>query len=363
MSFQTITARFNSTSTVPRKVGARQIIHPSRRDMLDLMTQSAWSLKEKFWFEAPYSTVGISGAVDTVRGWLRGLDGLPQYLTSYPGDTTGAQNVGLYTGADDVATWAREFPIWTETAAFTATISGTSMTVSSIESGALAVNDIIRGEGIVGFPRVIAPLPDPGPTGVYTLSLSQTVGSPTAMTGSTANVNFGTLLSSANAKIPPAEDGVSKCTIAMLAQFAPQHNGIYFCGDDGDAGLNQMAIGTPLSDDRFYAYSNINSNLFARTIPNVHTGELCTLLVEFDGASAVMRLNGSILTPSGASTVTTVTSQRFRVGTQRLSAGTPFNNPADMALYNVLAFPDVSSDIRLAFKNLCLADHSGMVIA
>ena len=74
------------------------------------------------------------------------------------------------------------------TAAFTGTISGTTLTVSAITAGALTVGMIIDGPAngdVLPF-MVTAMGTGTGGTGTYTINRSQTIGSATAMTGAQA---------------------------------------------------------------------------------------------------------------------------------------------------------------------------------
>jgi hypothetical protein len=67
---------------------------------------------------------------------------------------------------------------------FTATISTTTMTVSAVTtgSGPIRLGAVITGSGVSAGTTVTAYGTGSGGTGTYTVSISQTVGSPTAMT-------------------------------------------------------------------------------------------------------------------------------------------------------------------------------------
>jgi hypothetical protein len=66
---------------------------------------------------------------------------------------------------------------------FSATIAGTTMTVASVSSGVLLSNGInIAGSGVTAGTRIIGQISGTtGAAGVYTVSISQTVASPTTM--------------------------------------------------------------------------------------------------------------------------------------------------------------------------------------
>lgn len=67
-------------------------------------------------------------------------------------------------------------------ASFTATISGTTMTVSAVASGTLNVGDLVAGSGVTAASYITALGTGTGGTGTYILSQSSTVSSGTSMT-------------------------------------------------------------------------------------------------------------------------------------------------------------------------------------
>jgi len=84
---------------------------------------------------------------------------------------------------DSVDNWIPGSPI-----SFTATISGTAMTVSAVSAGALAVGQTVVGSGVTSN-SVITVAPTSQLTGAYTLSQSSTVGSATAMSVVSSNAS------------------------------------------------------------------------------------------------------------------------------------------------------------------------------
>lgn len=76
-----------------------------------------------------------------------------------------------------------------QTAAFTAAISGTTMTVSAVSSGTLSVGDFVDGAGVDVTTYITALGSGTGGTGTYTVSVSQTVGS-VAMTSHAPGVSY-----------------------------------------------------------------------------------------------------------------------------------------------------------------------------
>lgn len=84
---------------------------------------------------------------------------------------------------DSVDNWIPGSPI-----SFTATISGTAMTVSAVSAGALAVGQTVLGSGVTSN-SVITVAPTSQLTGAYTLSQSSTVSSATAMSVMSSNAS------------------------------------------------------------------------------------------------------------------------------------------------------------------------------
>ena len=75
-------------------------------------------------------------------------------------------------------------------AVYTAAISGTTMTVSAVSSGTIAVGQAISGSGVTASTLITALGTGTGGTGTYTVSASQTVSS-TAITSTTIGVTIG----------------------------------------------------------------------------------------------------------------------------------------------------------------------------
>ena len=71
-------------------------------------------------------------------------------------------------------------------ASFTASISGTTMTVTAVASGTIGVGNVISGSGITSGTRITAYGTGTGGTGTYTVSASQTVSSTTV----TSTLNY-----------------------------------------------------------------------------------------------------------------------------------------------------------------------------
>jgi len=70
-----------------------------------------------------------------------------------------------------------------DSATFTADITGTTMTVSAVASGILSVGQQVYGTGVAQLTRITALGTGTGGTGTYTVSISQTVASTTMVSG------------------------------------------------------------------------------------------------------------------------------------------------------------------------------------
>lgn len=98
---------------------------------------------------------------------------------------------------------------------FTGTISTTTLTVSAVASGQLAVGQQITGTGVTPGTYITALGTGLGNTGTYTINVSQTVGSPTAMTAANNPVPAFSVTGSIAPGATPASDP-SVLTVASV---------------------------------------------------------------------------------------------------------------------------------------------------
>jgi hypothetical protein len=107
-------------------------------------------------------------------------------VTGSPITSSGTIAIGGILGTTSGGTGLTSFvvPI---SASVTASISGTTMTVSVVGSGTLAPNQLVTGTGVLTNTRIVSQITGPtGGTGTYTVDQSQTVSSTTiTATGST----------------------------------------------------------------------------------------------------------------------------------------------------------------------------------
>lgn len=127
----------------------------------------------------------FSGNVLTVTGINSGAVAQGQYLNCQ-GVTPGTRIVRNLTGAggnvNEQGTYLLNITQPTQTPVFTGSISGTTLTVTAMTSGAVNVGSVISGTGVTAGTTITALISGTGGTGTYTVSASQTVAS-TTITG------------------------------------------------------------------------------------------------------------------------------------------------------------------------------------
>lgn len=103
---------------------------------------------------------------------------------------TGSGGIGTYTVSASQTVASTTVTATLPAAIFTGTISTTTLTVSAVANGTLAVGQIIAGAGVTAGTYISAILTGSGGIGTYTISVSQTVGSSTAMTSYVPGVSY-----------------------------------------------------------------------------------------------------------------------------------------------------------------------------
>ena len=108
---------------------------------------------------------------------------------------------------------------YSTTASFTASISGTTMTVTAVASGALSVGQVFTGTGVTANTSITAFVSGTGNTGTYTVSASQTVASTTMTVTQVVAIDFTSIPSWAK-RITVILNGVSTSgTSFVIAQI------------------------------------------------------------------------------------------------------------------------------------------------
>jgi microcystin-dependent protein len=133
----------------------------------------------------------ISGTTMTVSGVTRGTLAVGDAITG-TGVPSGSVVTAFGTGSGGVGTYT----VSLGGATVTGSISGTTLTVTSVSSGTLAVGQTISGTGVTGGTTITAFGTGSGGTGTYSVSASQTVGSTTitAVVASTSLTTTGTTM-------------------------------------------------------------------------------------------------------------------------------------------------------------------------
>lgn len=163
------------------------------RDTWGGKTNADWDIVDGVFNAAGNGTsVGLNigtGKTLTVTGTLTGT-GVSTYLASPPaigGTTPGAANfttIGATYNVTLSGTGSIKLPVGTTAqrdGAFSGTgsISGTTLTITAVSAGALAIGSTITGTGVTAGTRITAFGTGTGGAGTYTVSASQTVSSTT----------------------------------------------------------------------------------------------------------------------------------------------------------------------------------------
>ena len=132
-------------------------------------------------------TGSITGTTLTVTGVSSGTLAVNQTLTG-TGVVVGTTITAFGTGTGGTGTYTVSIP----SASVTGSISGTTLTVTAVASGTLAINQTISGTGITAGTTITSLGTGTGGTGTYNVSVSQTVAS-TTVTAAGANVSSTTI--------------------------------------------------------------------------------------------------------------------------------------------------------------------------
>lgn len=124
-------------------------------------------------------TAAISGTTLTVSAVSTGTVAVNQKVSG-TGVPSGVVITALGTGTGGTGTYDVSYT--GSAASFTGAISGTTLTVSAISSGTIIVGQTLSGTGITSGTRISSFVSGTGGTGTYTVSISQTAAS-TTITG------------------------------------------------------------------------------------------------------------------------------------------------------------------------------------
>ena len=178
---------------------------------------------------------------------------------------------------------------------FTASISGTTMTVSAITTGVIRVGTTISGTGVTAGTTVTAYSSGTGGTGTYTVSVSQTVASTTITCGDTFNIALYT--SSAT---------LSSATTAYSATNESSGTG-YTAGGGTLVNLGVSLSGTTayLSWNN-YTWSNATISAYGALIYNVSKQNRAVAVLSFGATYSSTAGNFTITFPANTSTTAVI---------------------------------------------------------
>ena len=176
------------------------------------------------------------------------------------------------------------------TASFTATISGTTMTVSAVAIGNLAIGQTVTGSGVTANSVIIALGSGTGGTGTYTLSQSSTVSTGVSMsaTMSTA-LNYG---ASFTVNTTVASGAVTAAAInAAGTGYLGGLSGTLYFQIAGGTGLaiasaavtNGAVTGTPVILSAGYGYSGSLTGVATVALPALYTSPTALAFVSVFG--------------------------------------------------------------------------------
>lgn len=133
------------------------------------------------------TVTSVSSGTIAINQSLYGIGVLPETVITALG--SGSGGTGTYTINRSQTVASTSLSSATVGAVVTATISGTTMTVSAVTSGVLHIGQTVQGVGVTLGTIITALGTGTGGTGTYTLSVASTVATPTTMFG----LNFSVL--------------------------------------------------------------------------------------------------------------------------------------------------------------------------
>jgi hypothetical protein len=120
--------------------------------------------------------------------------------------------------------WDGKLEYLSDGCSFTATISGTTLTVTGSVSGIIRIGAWINGTGVTAA-QITALGTGVGGTGTYTISVSQTVSTATNMTGALRTINMSAIQPLTTA----ATHALTTTSLGALGQMAIDSTAIYVC--------------------------------------------------------------------------------------------------------------------------------------
>ena len=190
---------------------------------------------------------------------------------------------------------------YSTTASFTASISGTTMTVTAVASGALSVGQVFTGTGVTAGTSITAFVSGTGNTGTYTVSASQTVASTTMTVTQVVAIDF-TSIPSWVKRVTVMFSGASLSGTSSILVQVGDSGGIENTGyASTSTGVTGVSGGT-ISSTAGYAL------------------RLTAAAGAFSGHMFLTNLNGNLWVSSQAGTYDGSTASNVGGGTKTLSA-------------------------------------------
>ena len=216
---------------------------------------------------------------------------------------------------------------------FTGEISGTTLTVSAVASGTIIVGMTLSGSGVTAGTTVTAYGTGTGGAGNYTISVSQTVNTPTAITGASSNRVL---------PIYSAWDSTAYVTLSDTSPITPNfalgynfqttlNNSSTLAAPVnpklGQSGLILVTAGTPASTSFTGAINNVayftaSISGITMTVASVQSGTLAVgMTISGIGVTGGTTITSIGTTGGGVGAYTVSTSQTVSAGTAII--GTP----------------------------------------
>ena len=180
---------------------------------------------------------------------------------------------------------------------YTASISGTTMTVSAVAAGTLQVGQTLTGSGIVAGTQIVSFSSGTGGIGTYNVNASQTVASETILSSSAQGVS---VIRNANATYPSGSVAGS-----LWVKGNPANNGALWIVKWYNATIGQWII---LSAP-FYQFNSALTDGTATTVTGSISGSTLTVSAVSTGSLAV----GQLISGNSVTVGTTITA--FGTGT------------------------------------------------
>ncbi|NBX63086.1 MAG: hypothetical protein EBT67_11915 [Betaproteobacteria bacterium] len=229
------------------------------------------------------------------------------------------------------------------TASFTATISGTTMTVSAVAIGNLAIGQTVTGSGVTANSVIVALGTGTGGTGTYTLSQSSTVSSGVSMSATmSAALNYG---ASFTVNTTVASGAVTAAAInAAGTGYLGGLSGTLYFQIAGGTGLaiasaavtNGAVTGTPVILSAGYGYSGSLTGVATVALPALYTSPTALAFVSVFGVP-VPDYNGT--TYAATQNGTAASAQSMRLVSYTADNATSSYNVANLVVTTTSSTP------------------------